>query len=191
MIELPTRFVFMKVGNHAGESWEDILARKQREYEEAGMIFWGYGGGACHPISQIQPFARLAVQQQGGIMLVMEPVDSRADPDIIPATEFSRDGIEWEPVPTGITVTGSRYAFVLDEIKPGGLEVALNELEVGIGPSTGKAAEAYLRGRTDKGCLMKSQHPRTFEGEEKERAKLMRKVGYTAELKEPFAVLLR
>ena len=29
-IEAPEAFVFMRVGNHAGETFEEILARKQR-----------------------------------------------------------------------------------------------------------------------------------------------------------------
>ncbi len=47
MKELPEKFLFMKVGNHAGEQWEQILTRKRKEYEATGMCFWGYGGNAC------------------------------------------------------------------------------------------------------------------------------------------------
>ena len=47
--------VFMKVGRHAGETFEEILERKQREYERAGRIFWGYGGGTMHPTQKVQP----------------------------------------------------------------------------------------------------------------------------------------
>jgi hypothetical protein len=188
MRDLPDRFLFMKVGNHAGETWEQILARKQKEFEKAGVIFWGYGGNSCHPISQVQPFARLAVKEQGSILLVMEPIDSHADPDIVPATEFSRDGVLWERIPEGINVLGSRYAFVLGEIRPGELEIALNSLEVGIGPSSGRAAEAYLQGRTDKGCLVRSKAARTVAIPDEKR---VRKGEYTAEMRDPFAVLLR
>lgn len=188
MKTVPNMFLFMKVGDHAGENWEAILARKRKEFDDAGFSFWGYGGNACHPISQVQPFARLAIKEQGGICLVMEPIDSKADPDVVPATEFSRDGILWEPIPKGICVTGSRYAFVLDEIKPGSLTIELSQFEVGIGPSAGKGAEAYLQGRTDKGCLVKSKNPRQSDLPPE---KLVKKAGYTAALKEPFAVLLR
>jgi hypothetical protein len=187
MTELYKKFLFMKVGDHANESWEDILARKRREFEAAGQIFWGYGGVACHPLTQAQPFARLAIQEQGGIVLIMEPINSKAEPDIVPAREFSRDGINWEPLPNGVHVTGSRYAFVLDEIKPGELDLDLGEFEIGIGPSRGIPAEAYLKGRTDKGCLIRSARPNLPVG----RAERIRKVKFQAELKDPFAVLLR
>lgn len=188
MEQLPKKFLFMKVGNHAGETWEEILTRKQREFDDAGMVFWGYGGNACHPISQVQPFSRITIEEQGSAYLVMQPIDSRAEPDVVPATEYSRDGVKWEPLPRGIKVTGSRYAFVLDEIKPGDLNMSLNEYEVGIGPSLGKGAESYIKGHTDKACLVASAKPRMV-GLPSE--KLIRNIGYTAQLKEPFAVLLR
>jgi hypothetical protein len=152
------------------------------------MIFWGYGGNACHPISQVQPFARLALKEQDTIYLVMEPIDSRAVPDVVPATEFSRDGVVWERLPRGVKVTGSRYAFVLDEIKPGDLELPLNGYEVGIGPSVGKPAESYLVGHTDKACLV---HSRAARNVESDNGRIVRKIEHLAEMKDPFAVLLR
>lgn len=182
------RFLFMKVGNHAGETWEQILERKQKEFEKAGRIFWGYGGTTCHPLNVVQPFARLSVKEQGRILLVMEPIDSKAEPDIVPATEYSSDGIDWRPIPENILVTGSRYAFVLDEIKPGDLNITLAHFEVAIGPSQGKAAEAYLQGHVDKACFVKSDKARTVGAPP---GKLIRKARFSAELKEPYAVLLR
>jgi hypothetical protein len=183
----PDKFLLMKVGNHAGETWDQILERKRREFEKTGRTFWGYGGNTCHPISIVQPFARLAVKEQGGILLVMEPIDSRAEPDIVPAREFSRDGVTWEPIPAGIQVTGSRYALILDEIRPGDLEVTLAEYEVAVGPSAGKAAELYLQGHIDKGCFIKSAQSRMDPTQNQP----VRKIGYVAPMKEPFAVLLR
>lgn len=178
----------MKVGNHAAESWEQILERKRREYTEAGQIFWGYGGNACHPINQVQPFAKLVLKEMDGVVLVMEYITSNADPDIVPATEYSKDGLEWEPIPKGIKVTGSRYALVLDEIQPGDLEINLTRYEVAVGPSAGKAAEAYLLGRTDKACFVKSREERVIEPPA---AKHTRKANFFARLKAPYAVVLR
>src|SRR5947209_16790284 len=125
-IALPDKFLFMKVRDHAAESWEQILERKRREYEEAGQIFWGYGGNAWHPINQVQPFAKLVLKELDDVVLVMEYIRSNADPDIVPATEYSKDGVVWEPIPKGIKVTGSRYALVLDEIQPGDLDINLS-----------------------------------------------------------------
>jgi hypothetical protein len=187
-IELPNKFIFMKVGDHAAETWEQILERKRREYDEAGQIFWGYGGNACHPINQVQPFAKLALKEMGDVVLVMEYIRSNADPDIVPATEYSKDGVIWEPIPRGIKVTGSRYAMVLDEIRPGDLEVNLGRYEVAVGPSTGKAAEAYLQGRTDKACFVKSREERLTEVPS---PKHTRKTSFLAKLKDPYAVVLR
>ena len=153
----PDAFIFMKVGDHAGESWEQILERKQREREQAGRIFWGYGGSTCHPLRQVQPFARLHVGQTGRIQLLMEPVHSRAKPEIVPAKEFSKDGVHWERLPDGIEVIGSRYAFVLDEIRPGDLDIPLEDFEVGIGMSRGRAADQYIGNRVDKGCFVRRE----------------------------------
>ncbi len=153
----PEAFIFMRVGNHAAETFESILERKRREYEQAGMIFWGYGGTTLHPIKRVQPFAKMWVAQEGSISIVMEPINSKADPAVLPANEYSVDGVDWRPIPAGIEVTGSKYAVVLDEIRPGQLDLNLERFEVGIGPSMGKNAARYIKGRVDKGCLVTKQ----------------------------------
>lgn len=186
LASLPEAFVYMKVGTHAGEGFDSILTRKRKEWEDAGQTFWGYGGTACHPLMQVQPFARLYTKTQGRIYLLMEPINSNADPDVDPAEEYSADGATWRPIPDGIKVTGSRYALVLGDIQSVDLEVALDQYQVGIGPSRGKSAENYLQGRVDKGCLIRRPEP----------ASIMSKMStkhlkYAANLIEPYAVLLR
>lgn len=191
----PNAFIFMKVGDHAGESWEEILERKQREREQAGCIFWGYGGSTCHPIRQVQPFVRLHVGKAGGIQLLMEPVHSRAKPEIVPATQYSKDGVHWEPLPAGISVIGSRYAFVLDEITPGALDIPLEEFEVGIGMSRGRSADQYIGSRVDKGCFVRRESGIVVPSDSAERSSSegtqKRVAKFTAELVDPYAVLLR
>lgn len=185
MNRLRDRVLFMKVGRHAGEDFEQILARKREEYGRTGRTFWGYGGSTCHPLTQVQPFVRQAVEVGGQVYLVMESMDSKADPDLAPATEFSEDGILWQPLPKGITVTGSSYAVVLGEIKPEDLEVPLERYSVGFGRSEGRPACDYIQGRVDKACLtlrdpvIAPQKPR------------IARVEYSAEIIRPYAVLLR
>ena len=185
MSSIPNNFIFMKVGNHAGEDWEAILARKRRELVDAGLCFWGYGGAGCHPINQVQPFARLILKEQGQIGLVMVSINSHAGREEVVAREFSSDGIHWEQIPDGVRVTGSKYALVLDKIEEADLRVDLTEFEIGAGPSRGKSAEKYIVGRADKACLTRKQG-RVTEVETK-----IHEVRFTAELKDPFAVLLR
>ena len=183
---LPDAFIFMKVGNHAGESFDAILERKNREWKQAGRIFWGYGGTVCHPIMQVQPFARLYTKKDGRIYLFMEPMDSKANPAIEPAQEYSADGVSWEPIPDGISVLGSRYALILGEIQPREVEIGIEQYEVGIGHSRGKSAAKYLQGRVDKGCLTRisgSCIPST--------QPFKRSIKFAAQLVEPYAVLLR
>ena len=183
----PQAFIFMRVGSHAGESFETILERKQRELQDAGRIFWGYGGTTLHPIKHVQPFAKLWVQKEGQINILMEPIDSHADPDVLPANEFSIDGIAWKPIPQGIVVTGSRYAIVLDEIKPGELNLNLGEFEVGIGPSRSRNAAGYVRGRVDKGCFVASQPEIDLPVVQPKPTT----IGFQARLIDPYAVMLR
>lgn len=183
---VPEAFVFMKVGMHARESLEQILERKQREFDKTGRIFWGYGGGTCHPTKQVQPFARSRlIAGQQSVCLLMESINSLADPQIEPAKYFSVDNENWEPIPKGISVTGSRYAMVLDEIKPMTLEVDPREFVVGIGDSTGKHAIDYLQGRVDKGCFVRTDRPAAHPVAKR------RAVGLVARLQEPFAVFVR
>jgi hypothetical protein len=182
--DLPA-IVFMKVGRHAGEDFEKIIARKRAEYERTGKVFWGYGGGTMHPIQRVQPFARMNIEQGVGVTLVMEAIVSRHPDTEVYATEYSKDGIHWERVPNGIRVRGSRYALVLDEIKEGDLQINLGEYRVGIGPSAGKLASEYVQRRVDKGCLEKVKGA-VPGGESK-----IIEVHHTALLKEPYAVLLR
>ena len=84
-----------------------------------------------HPVRHVQPFARLWVQREGSIRLVMEAINSRANPEVRSANEYSVDGIQWERLPSGVEVKGSHYAIVLDEIKPGNLDLDLGQYEVG------------------------------------------------------------
>lgn len=174
----------MKVGNHAGEDFDQIMERKMREIETTGLSLWGYGGTTLHPTRQVQPFARLCLEEQGSVQLIMEPIDSKADPEILPAREFSRDGQTWNPIPDGIEVTGSRYALILSEIRPGDLIFPANDYSVGIGPSQGKLASEYLRGHVDKGCFTRRIDAQSSSDK-------IRQIGYVAEMADPYAVFLK
>lgn len=188
MREPPDLFVFMKVGMHAGEAWNDILSRKHREYRETGHTFWGYGGSACHPLTQVQPFARQAVERGGRVHLLMQTMDSRADPDLLPATEYSEDGVHWKELPSGIHVTGSRYAIVLGEISETEFELPLHDYAVALGRSQGRSASDYVRARIDKACLSLARGGDSSIPHISEQTV---KITHTAEIKSPFAVLLR
>jgi len=177
----------MKVGLHAQETIEDIIERKRDEYKSAGSIFWGYGGFTCHPLTMVQPFARQTEKRGEEVLIIMQKMDSkhRAPPEI--AKEYSDDGVNWQPIPEGIQVRGSRYALVLDELRVEEFSVDLGELEVGVGPNRGRRADKYLLGQVDKGCFIYSdrQVPEAPEG------KIIKSIGLVARVKSPYAVFVR
>jgi hypothetical protein len=180
-----TGLLFMKVGLHAGETFEQILKRKRQEYENSGMIWWGYGGGTCHPTRTVQPFASIKIEEGSKIYIVMEEIASHHPPSTLVATEYSIDGINWQDVPKGIQVRGSRYAVVLDEIKDGDLSLDLMDYQVAVGQSTGKSAAKYIGGRIDKACITwTSQRPQI-------EATAVKKISHFAEIKKPYAVFMR
>ena len=175
----------MKVGLHAGETFEDILKRKTREYEQAGMIFWGYGGSTCHPSRNVQPFAKLRVEEGEEIYIVMEEIDSRHPPTEIVATQYSEDGIIWKPIPRGVEVRGSRYAVVLEDLKEGALDLDLAQYEVAAGPSAGRTASEYIAGRVDKACLIQATESHAAV------EKKIKKITHYAKMKAPYAVFTK
>jgi hypothetical protein len=154
------------------------------EIKVTGMSFWGYGGQTCHPTKQIQPFAKKVIKQKGQIFLYMEKINSFADPDIIPATEYSVDGIRFQPIHDGINVTGSRYAIVLDEIRPVEMKIPFSSYEVAYGNSRGKLATDYIKGRVDKACLDFNQELSHLSDTEKI-------ISFIAKMKAPYAVFVK
>lgn len=179
--------IFMKVGQHAGEDFESIIERKRKEIKDTGMSFWGYGGPTCHPTRQIQPFAKSVIERNGSIYLCMNKIESFADPDVIPATMYSIDGISYEPIPKGILVTGSRYAIVLDEIVPDETEIELGAYEIGCGVSRGRAASNYIKGHVDKACL-EMNVTRLIDPNIVSNKK---KISFIARMKDPYAIFVK
>ncbi|MFI5396695.1 MAG: hypothetical protein ACHQ9S_14265 [Candidatus Binatia bacterium] len=176
--------IFMKVGHHAGETFEAILERKRREYDAAGRIFWGYGGGTMHPLNRVQPFVRMRVQHGERVSLVMQEIISRHPPTEVFATHYSSDGTTWLPMPDGVRVRGSRYALVLDQLEEGDLDIDLSSYQVGAGPSTGRNGANYIHGHVDKGCLEHVTYQQAGPSH-------VIHARYAAALKEPYAVLLK
>lgn len=166
----------MKVGFHFEETWEQITERKQRELETAGVAFWGYGGSACHPVRQVQPFAR--TYGQVAVAMLYTPSELRA-PQIW-AGEMSIDGTTWRPLPPGVK-TGGKWALVLSQLDVCEDELDLGDYVIAIGPSQGKAGTAYLRGQSDKACMR--LHPTGVSDK--------RRVVMRGALIEPWAVFLR
>ena len=176
--------IFMKVGIHAGEGIDEILERKRKEIEVAGVSFWGYGGPTCHPITAVRPFVKQIQANGHSIYLIMQKMESNhfAEPKL--AEQYSDDGVVWKPIPEGVNVKGSRYALTLKSLETHLEDLDYDSLRVGVGRSEGKPARDYVKGRVDKGCFVVSDEHAISEDPPLH-------IDLVATLKEPYAVLLK
>jgi hypothetical protein len=177
----PDYVVMMKGGPHAGSGWGDIVNWKVGDLLTAGVTFWGYGGSVCHPTRQVQPFA-----QQASVAVEVAMIPTGSDPGNPPtvSTEWSRDGATWEPLPSGVRVTGSKWALVLDSLELCDEKIDLAEYAVAVGAMAGRSATDYLRHRVDKGCFTRARV--SSDGRKHELPVVLR-----GRLTEPWAVFLR
>lgn len=179
--------LFMKVGTHAQEGLEEIIARKNREIEETGYGMWGYGGSTCHPRTMVQPFAEIFEERGQPIHLVMQEMTSRHFAEPIRADQYSPDSVNWVDIPETIHVRGSRFALVIKGLERRAMTLPLDQTRVPVGPSMGRVGSRYLRGQVDKACLEILDRPEAVnEGDPKEI-----EISLVAELAPPYAVFLR
>lgn len=179
--------LFMKVGTHAQETLEDIIARKTKEIEDTGYAMWGYGGNTCHPRTMVQPFAEDLAARQQPIVLCMQAMESKHFAEPLRANEFSPDGISWQLIPPTIHVLGSRYALVIKDLRLEEHNLPLNQTKVAVGNSRGRLGSRYVQGRVDKACLEVIDEPERTNDPDTS----LIKINLVAELAEPYAVFLR
>jgi len=179
--------LYMKVGAHAREGLEDIIARKTKEIEDEGYALWGYGGNTCHPETMVQPFAKAYVKKGQTVRLLMHPMNSSHFAEQIRADEFSIDGLKWKSIPKGINVLGSRFALKIRSLHETDFDLPLHQTVVAIGNSTGRSGHKYISGRVDKACLEVLDEAPILNEEKNPNAK----IGLVAELMDPYAVYLR
>ncbi|MGE4243302.1 hypothetical protein [Ramlibacter sp.] len=153
-IEPGDPFIFMKVGVHASEPLEAIIQRKREEIAKAGVSFWGYGGGTCHPLTAVQPFVKEYVANGVNVRLLMQEINSRHYAQPVRAEEYSADGVHWEKIHKDIHVLGSRYALVIESLDMVEMTIALEDSAVGVGRMRGAKGDKYIQGHVDKACLV-------------------------------------
>jgi hypothetical protein len=177
----------MKVGVHAGENLDHIIARKTQEIEEAGFAFWGYGGNTCYPTSMVQPFAQRSVENGKSVFLCMHEMTSHHFAEPIRAELFSTDGKTWKLVPSQINVLGSRFALTIQALRREEFVLPLSETRVAIGKSLGRAGNEYVKGQVDKACLELSNRVALPSSSQEGAVQ----INLVAELCAPYAVFLK
>jgi len=183
--------LYMKVGTHGQETLEQIIARKTKEIEEAGVAFWGYGGNTCHPQTMVQPFAKSFEESGEAVYLCMQRMDSKHFAFPVRAEEFSVDGISWDIIPPAINVRGSRYALVIKNLRQEEFDLALDRTRVALGNSMGAVGSKYIRGRVDKACLEVIAEPPPKSDSTAEDSPDKIRLDLVAELAVPYAVYVR
>lgn len=185
--------VFMKVGTHAQEPLDEIIARKQREIDEAGMALWGYGGNTCHPVTMVQPFAKSFEKKGSAIYLCMEEMESRHYAEPKRAEQMSENGLDWTDIASSINVLGSRFALVIKELKKEAFELPLANTRVAVGNQRGRAGNLYVNGRVDKACLEYFGEPDGIVDGPlgPDAGTRTTRIGLVAKLEPPYAVFLR
>lgn len=178
--------LFMKVGTHAQEDLEAIIARKTREIDEAGIAMWGYGGNTCHPSTMVQPFAKQVQNRGEPIYLCMQEMTSNHFAEPVRATKYSADGLQWTDIPGAVNVLGSRFALVLKSLRAEEHTLPLDQTKVAVGPNLGRVGSQYIKGRVDKACLEVTDEP-----VRSNYPPVNIPIHLVAELAEPYAVFLK
>jgi hypothetical protein len=177
---------FMRVGTHARETLDEIVARKLGEIDRVGYTFWGYGGNTCHPMTIVQPFAQERAAEGNPVYICMEEMESASyfgEPQA--AAEYSQDGRAWHAVPEQIAVRGSRYALRIEDLRTTDFTLPLEHTRVRVGTSSGRLGSRFVAGAIDKACLV-------FEpGAGPAEPGSHRKISLVARVCEPYAMLLR
>jgi hypothetical protein len=194
VLERGAGLIFMRVGTHAGETIEEIVARKLKEIRDVGHAFWGYGGQNCHPRAIVQPYAEEVASEGGAVRLCLETVAPDRETywaNQSEAREWSIDGLNFRPLPNGIRVTASRYAFVIKDLRPHSFQLPLTSARVAAGPSRGRLGARYvdrIGGPVDK-AVLRVEDPTDQRLREGDLDTLP--IDYVADLHRPYAVFLR
>jgi hypothetical protein len=135
----------------------------------------------------VQPFVKDVAESGNQVLVVMQKMDPKhsAPPEI--AKQYSDDGVDWQPIPKGIEIRGSRYALVLDELRMEEFELNLSELQVGVRPNRGRKGNQYLVNRVDKGCFLYTPEKSVVLQDQQSTVP----IGLVACVKPPYAVLLK
>ncbi len=171
------KVIIMKYGVHADENVDNIIKRKQKEIEDNGFCFWGYGGVLLHPVNQVQPFCK-----DDDVYLLLTRTKSDFIGNSKRSKSYSINNKEYKNIPSSINVYGSKYALVFTQLKEYNKDINLCDYKVGIGNSKDKPLVDYFKFRVDKACATKCDNSL--------KEKLVH-IDYIAKLKYPYSVFVK
>lgn len=186
MNEIYDSILIMKIGPQGEENLPEIIERKNREAEIPGFAYWGYGGVNCSPL-RVQNWVKELKKEGKSVKVLFSITPSLFHGTHIPdAKELSEDNVSWYHVSQETRITVSKYALVLKNLRESNFALDLNAYEIAVGPSRGKILTNYLKGQSDKALAQRINHPIKNDTEIKER-----KISFTADVVEPYAVFVR
>lgn len=107
--------IYMSVGPHAGESFSEIMLRKEAEIKKCGWSLWAHGTKMLDKIGKIPKFWG----QSEEIYVLFSPTGNPTTGQVKIAQEYSSDGINYTTIDPQMQVTysssKSSYALVVEE----------------------------------------------------------------------------
>jgi len=184
-----SHILVMKAGPYCGYSLDEIIEIKKSEEKNCGKFYWGYGGVFCHP-DKVNAFVYHAVSNKQKPIILFSPTNSSFQ-----ATKFGKFSLfstskqTWTKIPNKVLLVGNQnvphFAIVAKNLRK--IEFHLNLSDYcgfnGIFPNPDKYLNTYFQYRVDKACGY--YLPRNLED------KKLIKIGYSAELIEPYCVYIK
>ena len=180
--------LYMKVGTHAQESLDHIIARKRKEIEDAG--FAHFGDTEEHlliPRRNGSAVCKRLRARGGTIYLCMEEMDSNHLACRSPPMNTSADGVVWDAHSSGNHSSGFAIRISNQGSATLGIRIAADDIRARSDrKSRGTIGAKYIAGRVDKACLEVTELPAPAA-----ETRSVKKIGLVARIVDPYAVYLR
>jgi len=174
--------VFMKVGSHGDEKFQEIIRRKKREEHLSGFMLWGYAGNLLDAFD-LSLYLKTNWQRGKRIFIAMSETKSPFRNYPIRSKSFSIDKHIWYQLPKNVYTYGCDKAIICKGLEHVKIKIDLAAFSVSVGPSKGKNLSEYIKYRTDKACAEYCNYSKNIKPS-------FIDINWIAEIVAPFAVYL-